>query len=248
MKIPESIIRSKPVTEQVEEILRERISRGVYSPEQRMPSEDHLAQELKISRASVRSAMASLASKGYIQRKHGDGTYPSPRAFNLGFRVGKVWDIIRQIQESGRQATLKVLEQEFHSPSSDEIISLSLAPTEQVLSMRRLFLADEKPVALISNIVRSAGMATDIPEDSAIIPPLDFLGRFHQQKPGMSKVFFYAILADQTTADLLQIEQGSPLLKMSGVLFDLTGIPIMFETEIYPGQEGFQMQAGIIHS
>lgn len=248
MKNFESITRSKPVTEQIEEILRERITRGVYPPEQRMPSEEHLAQELKISRASVRSAMASLASKGYIQRRHGDGTYASPRAFKLGFRVGKVWDIIRQIQESGRHATLKVLEQEFHSPSPDEIISLSLAPTEQVLSMRRLFLADEKPVSLISNVVRSAGMATDIPEDSAIIPPLDFLERFHQQKPGMSKVFFYAILADQATADLLQIEQGSPLLKMSGVLFDLAGIPIMFETEIYPGQEGFQMQAGIIHS
>ena len=248
MKNSESVIRSKPVTEQVEEILRERINRGVYPPEQRMPSEERLAQELQVSRASVRSAMTSLASEGYIHRRHGDGTYPSPRAFELGFRVGKVWDIIRQIQESGRQAALKVLEQEFRSPSPDEMKSLSLDPAEQVLSMRRLFLADEMPVALISNVIRTAGMAADIPEDSAAIPPLDFLGRFHQQKPGMSKVFFYAILADQATAALLQIERGSPLLKMSGVLFDLAGVSIMFETEIYPGQEGFQMQAGFIHS
>ena len=241
-----SVFRAKPIAQQIEEILRERIYQGVYPPEQRMPSEEHLANELEVSRASVRTALASLTAQGYVTRRHGDGTYPSPRALEIGFRVGKAWDIVRQIQETGRQPELKILEQGFRPATPDEIKTLSLDPAESVLSLRRVFLADRKPVALISNVIRSAGMAPGVPEDAAALPPLDFLRRFHRQKPGASTVFFNAILADAETASLLQIEKNSPLLKMSGVLFDLSNVPIMLETEIYPGEEGFQMRAGLI--
>lgn len=240
------ISRSQPVAQQIEEILRERILQGVYPPEQRMPSEERLAKELQVSRASVRTAMTCLATEGFIQRYHGDGTYPSQRAFDIGFRVGKVWDIIRQIQESGRQADLKLLEQSIRPVNSEEMKTLALDAGESVLAMRRLFLADGKPVGLIANVIRASGLATGIPEDAAALPPLDFLTRFCNQKPGQSKVFLNAVLADEESATLLQTRIGSPLLIMSGVLLDHEGIPIMFETEIYPGDEGFQMRAGLI--
>ena len=64
-----------------------------------MPSEDSLAQELGVSRASVRTAMASLVAKGYVERKQGDGTYPVQRVFEIGLRAEKIWDIMRQIRE-----------------------------------------------------------------------------------------------------------------------------------------------------
>lgn len=242
------VARSKPVAQQIEEVLRERILEGMYPPEQRMPSEESLAAEFQVSRASLRTALAALAAGGYVRRRHGDGTYPSPRAFELGFRIGKVWDITRQIQESGRRAGLKTLEQGFRAAAPDEVQRLALGPEERVLALRRLFLADDQPVALISNLIRTAGMAADVPADAAALPPLDFLSRFHQRKPGASKVFFHAVLADEATAALLQVEPGSALLKMSGVLFDVCGVPILSGTEIYPGEEGFQMQAGFIHS
>ena len=57
-----AITRSQPVAQQIEEILRERILQGVYAPEERMPSEERLAKELGVSRASVRTAMTRLAN------------------------------------------------------------------------------------------------------------------------------------------------------------------------------------------
>ena len=242
-----AITRSQPVAQQIEEILRERLLQGVYAPEERMPSEERLAKELGVSRASVRTAMTRLETEGYVDRRHGDGTYPCQRALDIGFRIGKVWDISRQIQESGRQPDLKILEQSIRPATSEETGMLSLAEGESVLSMCRLFLADGKPVGLICNVIRSTGLADGIPQDAAALPPLDFLNQFCGQKPGGSKVLLNAIPADGEYARLLQLEEGSPLLKMSGVLLDCEGIPIMFETEIYPGDEGFQMQAGLIH-
>jgi DNA-binding GntR family transcriptional regulator len=213
-----------------------------------MPSEERLAEELRVSRASLRTAMAGLAAEGFVQRRHGDGTYPSPRAFDLGFRTGKVWDIVRQIQESGRKPSIQTLEQGFRLPNPDEKKLLLLDESEQVLAFRRLFTADDKPVALITNAIRSTGLSQDVPEEVASLPPLDFLGRYSNRKPGASKVYFNAILAGEEAAALLQVAQGSPLLKMSGVLSDPAGVPIMVETELYPGEEGFQMQAGLIQS
>lgn len=242
------ISRAKTISQQIEELLRERIQQGIYPPEKRMPSEDNLARELNVSRASVRTAMASLVAKGCVQRRQGDGTYPSSHIFELGLRVEKMWDIMRQIWESGRNAEQKTLEQGLRSANEEEMKLLKLTSDEQVLALRRLFLADGKPVALISSTIRTEGLSDRLPEDAAALSPLSFLARCHGQKPGLSTAYFNAVPADAEMAGLLQIEMGSPLLKMSGVVFDQANCPLMVETEIYLGDEGFQMQAKTIQN
>jgi len=211
-----------------------------------MPSEDSLAEEFRVSRASVRTALAGLMAEGYVRRRHGDGTYPCPRVLEIGLRAGKMWDILRQIRESGRKAELQMLEQRLRPANGEELKLLKIPPDEPVLAMRRLFLADGIPVAIISNVVRTAGMAGFIPEDAATLAPLDFLLKFHSQKPGMSTVHFNAIMADEELSGLLNTEPGRPLLKMSGVLLDQNGTPMMAEVEIYSGDEGFTMRADLI--
>jgi DNA-binding LacI/PurR family transcriptional regulator len=44
---------------------------------QRLPSERDLAEQLAISRPSVRAILAVLEAEGLIQRRHGSGTYPT---------------------------------------------------------------------------------------------------------------------------------------------------------------------------
>lgn len=240
------ITRSRPISQQIEELLRERIQQRIYLPDQRMPSEDSLAQELNVSRASVRTAMASLVAKGYIQRRQGDGTYPTQRVFEIGLRAEKTWDIMRQIQVSNRKAELQILEQCLRPANEEEMKLLGLPSNEPVLVLSRLFLAEGKPVALINSTIRTGGMTAKLPEDAAALSPLDFLLRFHDQKPGTSTAYFNAILADQEFAHLLQVEPGSPLLKMSGLMLDQEDSPLMVETEIYLGNEGFRMKAELM--
>lgn len=240
------IKRNKTVSQQIEALLRERINQGVYPQGQRMPAEDKLAQELGVSRASVRTAMAGLVAEGYIHRRHGDGTYPSPRAFEISFRISKLWDIMRQIEESGRVAELKTLEQALRPATENDAKLLAISPGEPVMAMRRLFLANGKPVALISNSIPISGMDDPLPPDAAELAPLDFLARFHDHKPSSGTIDYHAISADAALAQILNTEPGSPLLTMNCILLDQNGTPVMAETEIYPGNEGFRMQAELI--
>jgi GntR family transcriptional regulator len=241
-----SITRSKPVALQVQEMLRERICQGMYPADQRMPSEERLAEELQVSRATIRTALASLAAEGYIRRRHGDGTYVSPHAFEINLRLGKVWDIELQIQKSGRQSNRQILEHLERPATPEEMELLGLAPGERVLSITLLFCADNQPVMLITNRTSILGLSANIPPDAVSLPWLEFLKQYHQKKLGTGQIHFQACLADPETAARLKILPGGPLLVMNVVLLDDQGHPLSLGKEVYVGQEGFKMISSLV--
>ena len=63
-----------PLYHQVAGILRQRIEEGVYPAGARLNSEDELAVEFDVSRATVRQAMSELALEGRVIRRRGRGT------------------------------------------------------------------------------------------------------------------------------------------------------------------------------
>jgi len=58
-----------PLYHQVAGILRQRIEEGVYPAGMRLNSEDELAVEFDVSRATVRQAMSELATEGLVVRR-----------------------------------------------------------------------------------------------------------------------------------------------------------------------------------
>jgi GntR family transcriptional regulator len=211
-----------------------------------MPSEDALALELGVSRASVRSALGNLTTAGYLRRRHGDGTYPCPNVFEIGIRSDKIWDIMRQIEESGRKAELRSLEQKLRPAKDDEAAILSIPAGETILSMRRLFLADGKPVAVIANILRVCSPDCALPEDAPALSPFEALACFCGSPLEEASVCFTAILADEPLARELRVPAGSPLLKLYAEVFDPKGVPLISQSEYYPGDEGFRLRAKLI--
>ncbi|MFK0008939.1 GntR family transcriptional regulator [Paenarthrobacter sp. NPDC090520] len=55
--------------------LRQRLAARSWAAGERLPSEPALAEELGVSRVSVRAALAELQSEGLVSRRHGSGTY-----------------------------------------------------------------------------------------------------------------------------------------------------------------------------
>ncbi|MFV0405862.1 MAG: GntR family transcriptional regulator [Propioniciclava sp.] len=69
-----------PAWGQVLRDLRRRIDSGELSQGARLPAENHLAEQYGVSRITIRRALANLAADGYIDRRHGTGTFVSERA------------------------------------------------------------------------------------------------------------------------------------------------------------------------
>ncbi|HEX4038266.1 MAG TPA: FadR/GntR family transcriptional regulator [Acidobacteriaceae bacterium] len=64
-----------PLVEQAIEYIRNAIEKHDLHPGDRLPAERELAQQLKISRATLRSAIGSLAAMGVLRIRHGVGTF-----------------------------------------------------------------------------------------------------------------------------------------------------------------------------
>jgi len=70
-------IRKSTAPEMVARQIMDRITSGQLKPGQRLPSQRELAQALSVGRSSVREAINALAVMGYLQVKHGQGTFIS---------------------------------------------------------------------------------------------------------------------------------------------------------------------------
>ena len=78
MRIPLDRRSGVPLYRQIETYLRQEILSGGLAAETRLPASRQLAQELGVSRITVKNAYAELESDGLVASRQGSGTYVSP--------------------------------------------------------------------------------------------------------------------------------------------------------------------------
>ncbi|HZP81968.1 MAG TPA: FadR/GntR family transcriptional regulator [Chthonomonadaceae bacterium] len=83
MKETVSSTRSKSVSEDVLEQIKTLVRNNHYRPGSRLPSERDLAQQLGVSRPSVRHALSTLARMGILETRRGSGTLVSDTSANI---------------------------------------------------------------------------------------------------------------------------------------------------------------------
>lgn len=66
--------RPKRVAERVADTLLARFAAGEYLPGERLPGERQLAEDMNVSRVSVRAALQKLKTRGYLRAVQGGGT------------------------------------------------------------------------------------------------------------------------------------------------------------------------------
>jgi GntR family transcriptional regulator, transcriptional repressor for pyruvate dehydrogenase complex len=78
--VPFQKIATKRKSVQVAEQITEAIRRNVYSTGDRLPAERVIAEQMGVSRPSVREALSALQIAGVLESRAGDGTYVVSRA------------------------------------------------------------------------------------------------------------------------------------------------------------------------
>ena len=138
--------RAIPVTDQIRNILLERITTDFYAMQGKLPSESELCREFSASRASVRTAIAALAERGYVIRRPGLGTFlsPSPRLEGGLERLESILSMAHKHNLPTRLADLDV----SLVPADDFLCDrLSLNPGDEVTCVSRTILIGETPVS-----------------------------------------------------------------------------------------------------
>ncbi|HNO31451.1 MAG TPA: GntR family transcriptional regulator [Anaerolineales bacterium] len=221
-----NIIQSKSVVNQVDEILLGRIRSGTYAPGSRIPSESELSEEMGVSRATIRTTLAKLATSGLIIRKQGDGTYVNARVREISANTGNLWDLVQLIESNGYKPSIRSLAVEVRPATEKEALTLAVEAGEDLLLLRRLFLADERPVILANNVIPRALLRESIENIDGGLHIRDILFQYCHQKIGFAITDIRAVLADSEVRTILGSAEGNPLLELQVGFFDKNNIPL----------------------
>lgn len=224
--------RRRSVASQATSILADRIRTQVYAPGSRLPSESELAAELGVSRASIRSALGRLAAEGMVLRRQGDGTYVNAHIEHIPARLGGLWNFTRLIENSGYTARIQLLSQDVRSIAPREMEVLDLAQAEPVLSLTRLFYADDRPVVLTHTVVPLHVLHVPPEACDGSLPLRDFVQRYHNTPISYAIFEVQAVLPDGDTRQMLHCDEA-PLLKLDQVFYDNANQPIVFSEALF---------------
>jgi GntR family transcriptional regulator len=208
------LIQAKPIADQVEDLLRGRIREGAYAPGSRMPSESELSEELGVSRATVRTALAKLAVKGLILRKQGDGTYVNARVEKISAHLGNVWDFICLIESNGFSPSIQFISKEIRLAAAREAEILFITPGTQVLSLRRLFFADDIPAILTHNIFPLSLLRVPVDEVDGGLHIRDILQNYFHQEIAFIITDIHASLPGEEIGTLLKTSPDKVMLAL----------------------------------
>jgi GntR family transcriptional regulator len=123
---------------QIAEALRRRLAAGPAGRPARLPSEPALASEFRVSRETLREALALLRDEGLIYSRVGLGTFASPGHRAVGVRITQP---INEPYVGGRPSVLKVVKEGFVEAPAETSRALQLPPRSQVycyLSLRTI--------------------------------------------------------------------------------------------------------------
>ncbi len=230
------IERPKSITTQVSDLLAERIRNHDYAPGSRLPSESELAAQLGVSRATVRSALARLATQGLVLRKQGDGTYVNAHLESIPSSLDGLWNFLRLIEFSGHQPSIQVLARTVRPASESEIETLALQEGDPVFFLQRLFCADDTPAILAGNAIPLASLRTPPEECNGQLPIDEFIVRYCNSQIAYDIFDISASLPDAATRTTLRLAADQPILQLRQIFYDRQNEPLLCGSSAYNEQ------------
>ncbi|HET7899576.1 MAG TPA: GntR family transcriptional regulator [Candidatus Nanopelagicales bacterium] len=221
-----------PVHVQIAAWLRQAIARGELAPGDRLPGERDLAERLGVSRMTLRQALADLESAGEIVRvagRAGGAFVAEPR---IEVDLTHLTGLTDQLTRAGRRAGARVLSASSVSPSPDVAHALALPARAQAIEVVRVRLANRVPVALETSWF-TAHLVPGLLDRSLQGSLYAVLRKHYRIDPVSAQERLHAVLADDTTAPLLDVELGTPLVAVERTAYDASGTPVEFAHDLF---------------
>ena len=221
-----------PLYQQIKALLVQSLQAGEWLPGQGIPSEVDLAARFKVSQGTVRKAIDEMATDNMLVRRQGKGTFVASHAeestqyrfLRLTLDDGSSPDLQRRLLECRRmRAPVEVAR------------LLMLNAGEAAVQVRRLLLADDRPVVL----------------DDLWLPGTLFKGltaeRLESWRGPMYRLFeaefavhmvraeekIRAVAAGPEDAELLRLDPGTPLLSVERLSFTYGDRPVELRRGLY---------------
>lgn len=207
-----------PYYQQLKEMFIEQIENERLKAGDKIPSERDIAIKYNVSRMTARHAITHLEREGYVERRVGMGTFISKKKFRWNFI--EVNSLTKSMQEKGLKPSTKILFMEQEEASAFLAETLDIRVGEKVISIRRLRLVDNVPIAIeLSQIPYKycEGIEEFMDDDISLYSVLakQFGVKLVKQRQRMR-----IALSSSSESKLLKVQDNSPCLLIRGTTSD----------------------------
>jgi GntR family transcriptional regulator len=200
-----------PLHIRIRETIRRQVRAGeLVDSSGRLLTEAELVRHFGVSRVTIRNAIRPLVEEGMFARARGRGTFlRSNKPENW---VGRLMGFSETIRDAGYEPGARVLYQGMTNRHDPEV--RKLLGERAVWELRRLRLADDAPIAIEhAYYPPDIGLELEKRDLTSIV-----MYRVFESELGLdikeASQTIGATRADRSSAELLRIEAGSPLLSM----------------------------------
>ena len=206
---------------------------GIYANDERLPRESVLAETLGISRTQLRDILASLEREGFITRRHGVGTIINRHVLNAQGRMDIEVEFLDMIRQSGHIPSVDFVQ--YSEGAADPHIAqqLHISEGDPIIRVTRLCTADGKPAIYCEDILAKSLIQRPYTEKDFDGPIFHFLQEFCGVLAYMDLTDIRPTVADAHLAEIFQVAEGSPLLQMDELDFDIDGNPVFCSREYF---------------
>ncbi len=227
--------------EKVAAKLRDEITGTEYEPGDQLPSENRLCDYFKVSRVTVRHALATLENEGLIYRKQGVGAFVNDR--ELKSSLVRLTDFSEDMRQAGLQSSSRLISLDRVDPIPEVNEVLQLRPDMKLIRIKRVRLANENPVAYDVTWLPPGYGQLLFDEDLTTQTIYDvFEDKYDIQIQGGS----YRITAknvDETIAEHLNMEPGSAVLEIDRCSRTTADKKVYFQKRYYnPAHVSYVME------
>jgi GntR family transcriptional regulator len=212
-----------PLYQQLQRGIREAIEKRILGPDDALPSERQLAEDLGISRITVRKAIDGLAAEGLLVSRQGSG--------NFDKNFAKLTSFSEDMRARGRRPRSIWLKRSEGTVTPEESLKLALSPGTLVYRFHRLRFADDEPMAIEFATIDATCLPSLEAVDASLYDALEQAGN----RPVRALQRLHALLLNADQAKLLKAKSADAGLLVERLGYLRDGRAAEFSQSIYRG-------------
>src|SRR5260370_6460381 len=205
--------------DEIVEELSKRMAQGHYVAGQRLPAERELAEELNVSRVTIRAALVRLQAENLLDIVPRGGAFvrsPSTKAIIAsGPELKQSGSFIRAMEQQERHTLVRFIEPSSIMPAGHEIgAKMSIDPGTLVLRRYRIHLVDHVPYRILDSYYLASLLGDLLGKDEGYIPLFKWLREHTGVRAAQARERLNCRMPSAEEASFLNISRGQPIIDM----------------------------------
>jgi GntR family transcriptional regulator len=198
-----------PLYMQIRNQFLAKIEAGDWVEGDRLPTEEALQRQYRVSRATIRQALDDIERDGIISRRRGAGTIVSHKRIKP--EIMKLTSFTEDMISRGLQPQSKTVEIDFVLPAPKVLEGFGMKVPEKLWFVRRLRLANNKPLG-VHDLYIPPELTFSPRELSTMQSYYELLRERHGLAPVRAAETLTAAGASKSEGAILKVPERTPLL------------------------------------